>query len=449
MFVMMRRDDDPREHRKLALAGVVYLVVAGLLLSLCLAIYGKVFTEFTVVTLEADKAGLQLARYGDVRYNGVLVGQVRDIDQTGDKAIIELGLEPESAKAIPRDISAEILPTTLFGQRFVSLVRDGDGDELGVPDGTVVPAERVTTTVELGRVLNRLFPLLRAVRPGDLSATLNALATALNGRGEQMGRTLETLDGYLTTMNVHLPTLQEDLRLLASVATTYNGAAPDLVEVLANLTVTARTVTTKEGQIVGLFSDVAELGDLGAEILETNEVDIVRATNGARPVLGLLDKYSPEYNCLLRGIAKYKPILEKTFEGGEVKQYAEFPTVQRRGYDARDKPEYADTRGPRCYGMPEDVWEPWPGLDLANGTDLDSERGLGGSYFPGGAEPGPTFLQDLIFSLTGQEIAYRGTSPQERRSVAALLSSETGRSADRIPTLSTLLYAPMTSEGRA
>ena len=64
-------------------------------------------------------------------------------------------------------------------------------------DGNVIPPERVHTTVELGRVLAGLFPLLRTVRPADLSATLAALATALNGRGEQIGETLEKLDAYL------------------------------------------------------------------------------------------------------------------------------------------------------------------------------------------------------------------------------------------------------------
>jgi phospholipid/cholesterol/gamma-HCH transport system substrate-binding protein len=446
---MMRRDDDPRERRRLAVAGVAYLVVATSLIALSLAIYNKAFTDFTTVTLEADKAGLQLAELGDVRFNGVLVGQIRDIHQTGDKAVIELGLEPESAEAIPKEIAAEILPTTLFGQRYVSLVPAARGGDLGLEDGTVVPRERVTTTVELGRVLSRLFPLLRAVRPSDLSATLNALATAVNGRGEQMGATMEKLDDYLTTMNVHLPTLQDDLRLIASVAGTYNQAAPDLVQVLGNLTVTARTITEEKSEVADLFADVTALGNLGADILETNEVNAVRAMELSRPILGLLDKYSPEYNCLLRGIARYKPILEKTFEGGEVKQYAEFPTAQRRGYDQRDIPEYNDTRGPHCYGMPDNVWEPWPGLNLKNGTELDSDEGIGESYFPAGAEPGPTFLQDLVKSLTGQQIAYQGTTPEERRSVTAVLSSESGRPPAEIPALSTLLYASMTRGDRA
>ena len=62
-------------------------------------------------------------------------------------------------------------------------------------------------------MLNDLYPLLRTVQPAELNKTLNALATALEGRGEQLGENLETLDGYLKRLNPQIPALVEDLRL--------------------------------------------------------------------------------------------------------------------------------------------------------------------------------------------------------------------------------------------
>ncbi len=100
----------------------------------------------------------------------------------------------------------------------------------------MIPASRVETNVELSRILANLFPLLRAVRPADLNATLNALATALGGRGEQLGQTMDELDSYLGEIGDHLPTLREDLVKLADVADTYDLAAPDLLAVLSNVT---------------------------------------------------------------------------------------------------------------------------------------------------------------------------------------------------------------------
>ena len=106
----------------------------------------------------------------------------------------------------------------------------------------MIPSDRVETNVELNRILAELFPLLRTVRPADLNATLNALSTALGGRGEELGETLDKLDTYLDAIDDHLPTLREDLVLLAEVADTYDVAAPDLLGVLDNVTVTSRTI---------------------------------------------------------------------------------------------------------------------------------------------------------------------------------------------------------------
>ncbi len=450
MLVMTRHDNDPRERNRLLLAGAAYLIVSALLIALSIAIYNKAFTDFTTVTLQADRAGLQLSEHGDVRYHGVLVGQVRHISQTGDQAVIELGLNPASAAEMPQDVDASIMPTTLFGQKYVALQPAGKGGPTGIEDGTVIPPERVHTSVELGEVLSRLFPLLETVKPQDLSATLAALATALSGRGEAIGHSLEKLDDYLTDMNPHLPALQDDLRLLASVAGTYDAAAPDLMTVLANLTVTSRTITAEKGKLGGFFGSVTDLSDVSTRILKDNEVAAIRATRLSAPILALLDKYSPEYNCLLRGIAAYKPVLQKTFEGGRVKQYVEFPTTQRRGYDQRDFPEYKDTRGPNCYGLPNNPPEPWPGLDLKNGTNADSKRGLGNSYFPAGEEPTASFQQQLLQALQGSPVSapwYAGEPTGERRVTTAVLSARTGQPADAIPTLSTLMYTPMLRDG--
>ena len=93
-----------------------------------------------------------------------------------------------AADAVPSDVEASILPTTLFGQKYISLSGPRRPSQQPIAEGDVVPSERVTTAVELNRVLDQLFPLLRAIRPADLNATLNALATALGGRGEEIGR---------------------------------------------------------------------------------------------------------------------------------------------------------------------------------------------------------------------------------------------------------------------
>src|SRR5690349_24079093 len=128
---MLRRENDAKEELRLLVAGVAYLVAVALLGTLSVAIYTKAFDDVVTVKLEADRAGLQLAKYGDVRYDGVLVGQIRGIEQTGDKARITLALDPDAARTLPSNVDASIMPTTLFGRKFISLDPPADPG----PDG--------------------------------------------------------------------------------------------------------------------------------------------------------------------------------------------------------------------------------------------------------------------------------------------------------------------------
>src|SRR3954467_12071544 len=226
--------DSKREHTRLLVAGVVFLTVIALLIGLSIPVYQKKFHRATMVTIHADRAGLQLARFGDVRLNGVLVGQVRSVDEDGQQAVIKVAIEPDEAKDIPENVDVQIIPTTLFGQKFIQLVKPQSPTSQSLHDGQVIPAGRVETNVELSHILADLFPLLRAVQPAELNYTLNALATALQGRGEAIGNNLEVLNGYLQRMNPQMPKLIADVKRLGTVSDIYADVFPDIAATLRN-----------------------------------------------------------------------------------------------------------------------------------------------------------------------------------------------------------------------
>lgn len=363
--------DTKAEHRRLVYAGIGFMTAMAVLIALSIAIYQKVFTPVTMVTVKADRAGLQLPKFGDVRLHGVLVGQVRSVSQDGTQAVIKLGLEPDAARNIPDNVSVEIRPTTLFGQKYVSLVDPAEPSDRPLSDGDVIPSSRVNTNVELQQVLATLFPLLRSIRPGDLNSTLYALATALQGRGEKLGRTVEDLESYLAAMNQQLPTLRKDLTLLADVSNTYGLAAPDLVNLLENATTTARTVAEKQKQLSGFLTSMTKLSTVSTRVLATNERGIIREAELARPLTKLLDTYSPEFACLLKGTDRYTDHLAQIFAGNRVRQSMSFDAVQRRAYTEADRPQYGEVgHGPWCLGLPNPK-VPTGFLPLKNGTNLD------------------------------------------------------------------------------
>jgi phospholipid/cholesterol/gamma-HCH transport system substrate-binding protein len=370
-------DDSPREHRRLAVAGVAFICSIALLIGLSIAVYNKAFTPKTTVTVMADRAGLQLAKFGDVRLHGALVGHVQKISSNGEKAIITLALRPDAARTIPSDSSVQILPTTLFGQNYVELVPPANQTTSAkLRDGSVIPATRVTTNVELQTILANLFPLLRSIKPADLNATLYALSHALDGKGKELGDTLAGLDDYLHQVNPELPVLKTDLKLLSQVANTYKLAAPDLIRLLRNATVTARTVTQKQNEIDGALSSLTGLANVTRVTLSENEKKLINQVRGGKPLLALLDTYSPELPCVLEGLNDQIPNAKNVFNGGIIHQTLELGAPQRTAYTAADAPEYGEVgHGPWCLGLPDNYQVPAPFLPLKDGSDKDEPDG--------------------------------------------------------------------------
>ncbi len=293
----------PIGRKALGIAFLCLLVVFGWL---TYATFSKKFVDVVPVTLRTGQIGLQMETLADVKIRGVLVGEVRGMRSDGDGAVLDLALDPAKVGQIPANVTAVILPKTLFGEKFVSLQVPEDAASESLSAGDVI--ERSQTSIEVEQVLSDLYPLLRAVRPADLSATLNAMATALEGRGERLGANLVRLDGYLQKLNPLVPGLIDNLRLLTTVSDNYAQVLPELGRLLRNGATTGDTVVEKEQELRALFTDVAGFSGTARDFLEVNEDNIIRLGEVSVPTLSLLEEYSPEYPCLLDGIVNWIPV---------------------------------------------------------------------------------------------------------------------------------------------
>jgi virulence factor Mce-like protein len=334
--------------------GLAFLVVLALLVGLSIATYQKAFIDVARVTLQTDTAGNQLQEASDVKIRGVIVGDVREVKATSEGADIELAIRPEFLDQIPADVSARLLPKTLFGERFVALQLPEQPAEERLADGDVIGQDRTENAIELQRVIDDTLPLLQAVQPEDLSYTLGAVADALRGRGDELGANLASTGQYFGQINTVLPELQADISELADFAETYNGAADDLLAVLDNLSITNTTVVDQAEQLRRTFTVGASSANVTAGFLETNERNLISLAETSLPVLGLFAQYSPEYPCLLAGLARSVPRIGETFgtDGDpalNLNIQVTFPP--RNPYQPGDQPTYTSTAGPDCRGL--------------------------------------------------------------------------------------------------
>lgn len=352
---------------------LVAVLIGGVALSI--ALYEKAFTPVVQVKLQSDKIGNQLLKQSDVKVRGLIVGSVQDIAATPDGAELTLALKPESAKLIPQNVSARFLPKTLFGERFVSLEIPDAPSSKTIGEGDVIPQDRTSSAVELEQAFSHLLPVLQAVQPQKLSSTLTAIATALNGRGDQLGDTLAQLGTYVGDLNPHEPQLQQNLKELAEFSDNFTAVAPDLVQTLDNLSTTARTVVDQRTNLANLFGSVTQASVDLQTFLQNNSDNLIRLADTARPTAELLAKYAPEYPCVIGQMADVLPKVDKALGKGTSQPglHATIEITVNRGpyLPGKDEPQFEDKRGPRCYDLkqfPDPFPQDPPDGPLKDGT---------------------------------------------------------------------------------
>ncbi|WP_371631165.1 MCE family protein [Streptomyces sp. NBC_00341] len=338
------------------LAGVALLLVPAVLVWVSIAVYNKDFTDDATVTVRTGSVGNEMHDNADVKLRGVVIGQVRDISADGEGARLTLAIQPGKLDRIPADVTAQMLPTTLFGERFVALVPPAVPSADTLRAGAVIPQDRSSNAIELEEVLDNVLPLLTAVQPEKLSATLNAVSQALKGRGEKLGDTLVRLDAHLQKFNPQLPTLNADIKELVKVSRVYGDAAPDVLDALTDFTTTSGTLADQQAQLADLYgSTTASAQDL-TTFLQENKDNLIRLSATGRPTLELLAKYSDEFPCTLRTMAGFVPAMDKALGKGTGQPglHVTLKAVKSKGkYVAgKDTPVYDATGGPHCYSVP-------------------------------------------------------------------------------------------------
>lgn len=372
----MIRAESRAESLRLQGLGIIYLAVLAVLIWASIASYNKVFTDHITVQIDAGNAGSQLNVGGDVRMNGAIIGRVSRVSTGASGARIAIQIDRSDAQKIPRTAVASILPTTLFGQKFVELNSSADPATGPLEDGATLREDPSVKSAELTDVLNRLEPVLTAVEPADLAKTLSALSTGLEGRGQKLGDLINSAGSYLGSLNGLTPEFEHDLSLLSTVSGQYADVAPDLLATTGNLTTTFRTLDQRSGDLADFFKNVTDVSTVGERLLRANQINIAESARLARPTIELLAEYSPELVCVLEGFKTNSELAAAQVIGGSIQGDFTIGT-QKPGYTRQDALEFGDLgTGPSCRGLP-DPQVPYPAVQLNDGVGKSSANLMG------------------------------------------------------------------------
>ncbi|MGI9085654.1 MAG: MCE family protein [Aeromicrobium sp.] len=312
----MARTPFAERSGSLKVLGAGFVALMLFFLWLTFAFFNKSFVDYDKVTLTGPKAGLNLPENADIKLRGMIVGEVRGIESENGNIEVVLGMNPDFIDDVPADVTAEIIPKTLFGEKFISLIPPEQPSGQSLKAGDTIQGADVPIEVE--KLLNDLYPLLQAVDPVNLSNTLTAVSTALEGRGEDLGGTLVTLNSYLKKLNPDTPQLVDDLIKFGQVSDGYANEMPRIGRFLRNSVISGNTVVTKRTELASFFDEGTRLANTLTKFTKASGKDIEVVADQSRSVLAIQDKYSPTFECFFKGLDKTLPLADSVLRNRTV-----------------------------------------------------------------------------------------------------------------------------------
>lgn len=367
------------------LLGLVFFIIVALFFTVTIMKFNKSFTDYTEVTLKTDSTGNALPSNADVKARGVVVGEVRRVQPAPDGSVdVVLGLTPSMADELPATTTARILPKTLFGERYVALQVPETTGGPTLANGDTINTDTSGNAREVQELFDKLLPVLEAIPPQDLNVTLTSLSSALSGRGEQIGTTLDELNTIFARINDHMPELQGTLRGLASFSQTYSEALPDVIDALDNLRTTSNTIVERQGDLRTLISTLGVAATDTTGWLRQNRTDLIDLFVDSEPFLVGLAKQSPTFVCTFRNFAGLIPesrrIVGQGTKNPGVRVNLQFVNPRGRYLPNQDEPRLLDRDPPAvCYEPARDgrPFPQYPGGGLADGSYQPPSRNAG------------------------------------------------------------------------
>jgi phospholipid/cholesterol/gamma-HCH transport system substrate-binding protein len=380
---------NPFADRQLRL-GLAFILLLAAVIAAAVLQYRGAFRSTIPVTVQADRAGLTMDTGAPVKFRGVEVGKVRSIEARDGHVEIGLAIDKDSVAEVPSGLTAQLVPPTAFGARYVQLTASGDSSSKRIAEGERIAADHVT--VEVDEAFTHLTEVLDAARPSDVNNALTAVAGAVDQRGQRIGGLIDQSDRYLNQLRPSLDALAVDVRRGDDVVAGYDKAMPDLLKTFANLTRTSDTLVAQQAQLHKTTRELSDFSIQTRELVRASASGLQSTVDLLAPVTSLLARYAPELPCLVGGLASANRLAENAV-GGTNPGVTTITRIQPGAQPYRypdNVPVVGDRRGPGCFGLP------W--VDASEARQ-PSPRFISGANPHAG--PGTTPQQDVATTLFG------------------------------------------------
>ncbi len=270
---------------------IKFLVFAAVCLGFSVWLIGVIgnvsFEDRVSYTAEFDDV-MGLLVNDDVKISGVTVGKVTGMRvKPGGTALVDF--EVNSDIVLGTETVVEVRWRSILGQRFVYLIPAGEGDLASTRvaadgDGDVIdfPNERSIEPANIGVLLERLTPVMRALDPEKANLVVEALSEALAGQTDEV-RALIREGGSLTqTLADREDEIGSLLANAATVVDAYASREQQLRRLLDSFAEVGETIAARNDGLEGAIVDIADAQEELRRLIDANDEEL-------RLALGELD----------------------------------------------------------------------------------------------------------------------------------------------------------------
>jgi phospholipid/cholesterol/gamma-HCH transport system substrate-binding protein len=289
---------------RLFVLGVLLVLVLASVVTVVFESFGGAFSSFATVEAQLPLSSTAVALNSPVEYRNVTVGTVASEGRAapGGLVLVTLHMDIPMLHLIPVGVRATETPVSFFGDAYIVLVPPAQPGTATLKAGATIPALIVGETASLQSTLGDLDNLLIELHPGQLDAALTALAGAIQGQGTSLGQNFDKGNKYFQQMLPLWPTVVANLKTLVPVANQFASSTPDILSILANQTVTAKTINSNATEVRQSIPGGATLASEATQLLTAIQAPYNILTADSAPFLQDISQNPNEISQLLQGL---------------------------------------------------------------------------------------------------------------------------------------------------
>jgi len=215
------------------------------------------------VTAYFDRA-VSVFPSSDVRVLGLPAGTVADVEIDGDRVRIDMDID--DAIEIPEDATAQIVPQSLIGERYIQITPAFQEGMVALEDGAVI--EDTVIPVEPDEALAALKEFMDSLDPQGIGNLVSNVEESLAGNGAQINDALGSLSELVETF------AEKDEVLLR------------IVDSFDRLTQTLVTREQQLGEVIDAFADASSVLADERESLEALVAGLADLSRNGLALLG-------------------------------------------------------------------------------------------------------------------------------------------------------------------